>query len=477
MTARVLVVDDRQANVRLLTAKLSAEYFDVVTASSGEEALQRIEESQPDIVLLDVMMPGMDGFEVCRRIRGGPATMHLPVIMVTALSDVRDRVQGLEAGADDFLTKPVDDRALFSRVKSLVRLKMVMDELTLRHATGERLGIMGPHPLMEEDTRNADILVIDADTRSGGRMCEALVADGNKVANETDAGAGLSEAGSGRFDLILISFSLAGEDPLRLCSLLRSADATRTTPIVVVADSQQEEIVARSLELGATDYLMRPVDRNELVARARTQIRRKRYQDRLRAEYRHSLSMALIDPLTEIYNRRYVDAHLAAAMRRAELAAKPLSLQIVDIDYFKRVNDAYGHPTGDEALRAVAQRIQEAIRGFDTLARYGGEEFVIVLADVDATGAAAIGQRLRAAVATQPVAACGHEVRLTVSIGVAQQASGDTPATLLKRADEALYLAKQGGRDRVVARNAAGLVKSNEHAEDLTADAAVGRVP
>src|SRR5262245_34541407 len=137
MTARVLVVDDILANVRLLEAKLSAEYFDVVTAMNGTEALESIQRTKPDIVLLDVMMPGIDGVEVCRRIKDDAHTHHIPVVMVTALDQPEDRVKGLEAGADDFLTKPVNDVALFCRVKSLVRLKMLTDELRARSPQGD----------------------------------------------------------------------------------------------------------------------------------------------------------------------------------------------------------------------------------------------------------------------------------------------------------------------------------------------------
>src|SRR6202049_1912711 len=119
MTARVLVVDDVPANVKLLEARLSAEYFDVVTASSGAEALAICQRAECDLVLLDVMMPDMDGFEVCRRLKGNPAMHHIPVVMVTALDQVSDRVKGLDAGADDFLTKPVSNVALIARVRSL----------------------------------------------------------------------------------------------------------------------------------------------------------------------------------------------------------------------------------------------------------------------------------------------------------------------------------------------------------------------
>ncbi|HTO40188.1 MAG TPA: response regulator, partial [Rhizomicrobium sp.] len=151
MTARVLVVDDILSNVKLLEAKLTAEYFEVVTGFNGMEAIAKTEEYSPDIILLDVMMPGMDGFEACRRIKSNPKTAHVPVIMVTALDQPSDRVAGLEAGADDFLTKPVEDAALFARVRSLVRLKMMTDELRMRESTGQSMGLLDPAETLIEN--------------------------------------------------------------------------------------------------------------------------------------------------------------------------------------------------------------------------------------------------------------------------------------------------------------------------------------
>jgi two-component system cell cycle response regulator len=144
MTARVLVVDDVAANVKLLEARLSAEYFDVVTTMSGKEALAICERAECDVVLLDVMMPDMDGLEVCRRLKSNPATHHIPVVMVTALDQPSDKVRGLEAGADDFLTKPISELALIARVRSLARLKMVTDELRMRVLTSRDMGIESP---------------------------------------------------------------------------------------------------------------------------------------------------------------------------------------------------------------------------------------------------------------------------------------------------------------------------------------------
>src|SRR5690348_12305185 len=177
MTARVLVVDDILSNVKLLEAKLSAEYFEVATAYNGVEALTKVDEHDPDIVLLDVMMPGMDGFEVCRRIKHNPKTAHLPVVMVTALDQPADRVAGLEAGADDFLTKPVDDAALFARVRSLVRLKMMTDELRMREATGQSMGLLDPAQTLVDAAPTGRILIVEDRPESVNWFTAALQPD------------------------------------------------------------------------------------------------------------------------------------------------------------------------------------------------------------------------------------------------------------------------------------------------------------
>src|SRR3954467_2977246 len=175
MTARVLVVDDVPANVKLLEARLSAEYFDVVTASGGEEALAICERAECDLVLLDVMMPDMDGFEVCRRLKSNPLTHYLPVIIVTALDQPSDRGKGLSAGADDFLTKPVSDIALIARVRSLSRLKMMTDELRMRAVTSKEIGIQQPEQeAMAEAGREGRILIVDDRTASSERLSTML---------------------------------------------------------------------------------------------------------------------------------------------------------------------------------------------------------------------------------------------------------------------------------------------------------------
>src|ERR1700731_3726535 len=172
MTARVLVVDDVELNVKLLEAKLSSEYFEVIVADNGPAALELAETEMPDIILLDVMMPLMDGFEVCRRLKANPRTADVPVVMVTALSDVADRLRGLESGADDFLTKPVNDIALFARVRSLVRLKRMMEEWRLREEICGRFATAPGAVEKPEDLSPARILLLEDNRPPARRIAE-----------------------------------------------------------------------------------------------------------------------------------------------------------------------------------------------------------------------------------------------------------------------------------------------------------------
>jgi two-component system cell cycle response regulator len=453
MTARVLVVDDILSNVKLLEAKLTAEYFEVITAFNGLECLARMDEGAPDIVLLDVMMPGMDGFEVCRRIKSNPRTAHVPVVMVTALDQPSDRVAGLEAGADDFLTKPVDDSALFARVRSLVRLKMMTDELRMRESTGQGMGLIDPAETLVENNLSGRILVIEDRAESVAWFSSAL-----KPVHEVSSADTFEEAlvrvKGGDFDQIVVSLGMRGFDGLRLCSQLRSLPEGRHVPILVVVSDGDRRKLTQALEMGVNDYLTRPVDKNELVARVRTQLRKKRYADRLRHNVQLSLEMAITDQLTGLHNRRYMSRHLDTLLSNAKKNERPLAFVIMDVDHFKQVNDTYGHDIGDEVLKEFASRIAANTRGIDLACRYGGEEFVVAMPDTDIAFATNIAERLRQSIETTPVkiSRAPGALNITISIGIARcEGENDTADALLHRADQALYRAKRTGRNKVVA--------------------------
>jgi two-component system cell cycle response regulator len=448
----VLIVDDIPTNVRLLEARLSAEYFEVITAASGAEALAVCRREPMDIVLLDVMMPGMDGFEVCRRLKADERTYHIPVLMVTALDQTSDRVRGLEAGADDFITKPVDDIQLLARVRSLVRLKGLTDELRARARTSQEIAIEDAMRAMETiDAENGSILLIDSDPRQAERIRSYLgeTCAVDVLSEPAEAAVAVSE---GSYELAIVSMQLGEFDPLRVCSQMRTAEHNRTLPIILVAEEEDRKRVVRGLELGVNDFILRPVERNELMARVRTQIRRQRYAAELRQSVNNTLALAVTDELTGLYNRRYFDRHLSLMLDKAREQDRDMALMLIDVDFFKAVNDTYGHDIGDAVLKEFADRLRRSIRGVDLACRFGGEEFVVLMPDTDFRQAQAVAERVRAAVAENSFKTGGaRPLRLTISVGVAlNEGDDDAPDVVLKRADVALYRAKHEGRNRVV---------------------------
>ncbi|HTN10592.1 MAG TPA: response regulator, partial [Acetobacteraceae bacterium] len=288
MTARILITDDMPANTRLLGARLGAEYYEVKAAHDGATAIAEALAWQPDLILLDVMMPGMDGYETCRRLKADRRTLHIPVVMVTTLDQTEERVRGLEAGADDFLTKPVDFVTLLARVKSLVRLKRLLDEWRMRGQTAQALGLAPEAPSVPT-VAGARALIVDDDDASAAAVQEALLRDGVLAARVGSEAEALEMVQAIDFALVVLSLSILGNDPLRLASRLRAEQGTQEVPLLLIAEPAQRDQLLRGFDLGANDWLLRPLDSNELRARARNQIRRKFYQDRLRSDLGHAL--------------------------------------------------------------------------------------------------------------------------------------------------------------------------------------------
>ena len=454
MTARILVVDDVEPNVRLLEAKLTLEYYEVLTAMDGQTAIEIASAERPDIILLDVMMPGMDGFETCRRLKADPVTRHIPVVLVTALDGREDKIRGLEAGADDFVTKPIDDVILFARVKSLVRLKAVMDELREREESGRRFGVDtdGAGRLRGSGGR---VLVVDDSALQAGKMI-AQLSDEHRPVHEPDPAAALIAA-RGPVDLMIVNVSASAFDGLRFIAQARSTEASRRVPILAVVDPADRPRLIKALELGVNDILPRPVDPEELDARARSQIKRKRYADFLKQKLDYSLEMAVTDALTGLHNRRYMAGQLQALMGRAGQGGDPVAVLVMDIDHFKLVNDGFGHDAGDEVLREFAVRLATNVRAIDLPCRLGGEEFVVVMPGASLEDATRVADRIRRDVASLPFPIMGgaESLTITVSVGVAASSGpDDTPDALLKRGDEGVYDAKARGRNQVIARAA-----------------------
>ncbi len=453
MPARVLIVDDDPTALAALEMRLSEEYFEVSTAGDGEQGLEQMKADPPDIVLLDVVMPGINGYEVCERMRSDPELLHVPIVMLSVKSEPEDVVQGLKAGADDYLEKLFDDVVVLARIRSLVRSKLMMDEFRRREQTSNQLGVLdSEEDLIDSDVLGRRILVIDDDAETVGRISMAL-ASSYQVTSERDPDRAMAVAGDGEFDLIVVSLTMDGSDGLRLCSHLRTMEETRQTAILVITEPDSSEMLVRALEIGVSDYLKVPVNTDEMMARVRTQIKRKMYQDRLCANYETSLALAVTDSLTGLHNRRYMVSHLDTLMERGRESGRPVALLIMDIDHFKNVNDNYGHAVGDEVLQEFAERIKRNVRGIDLAVRYGGEEFVVVLPETDLEVAKMVAERLRQNVAEEPFEVSADVGTITVTASIGGTVYDGTEVStdgLLRRADEALYTAKNQGRNQVV---------------------------
>jgi len=454
VSARILVIDDIDANVRLLEAKLTADYYEVLTATDGVTGLAIAAAEQPDIILLDVMMPGMDGFQVCRRLKEDPETRHIPVVLVTALDGRADRIAGLDAGADEFLTKPIEDIMLFARVRSLTRLKVVLDELREREQSGRRVGVIGgvAHRMAGVGGR---VLIVDDNERQAQRLASELAVEHRPVIESDLDKAHLTARGP--VDLVILNTTSRSFDGLRFAAQVRSHEGTRNLPILALIDPDDKSRAIKALDIGVNDVLARPIDPEELAARVRTQIKRKRYTDLLRSNLDQSLEAAVTDPLTGLHNRRYMTSQLDALVARAVRDGRPVSALLLDIDHFKKINDSFGHDAGDEVLREFAVRLASNVRAVDLPCRHGGEEFVVVMPETSLEDAERIAERIRMHVSGAPFRVSGGKevLSVTISIGVAAtHGESDTPEHLLKRADEALYEAKASGRNRVIAHAA-----------------------
>lgn len=447
MSARILVVDDILANRRLLQAKLEARYYQVLMADSGPVAIDIAAREQPDIILLDVMMPGMDGYEVTRRLKSDPVTEHIPIVMLTALNQAEHRIMGLEAGADDFVTKPIDDFALFSRISALMRYHAVASELRQRDA---HVGIAAVDSDVErqEMGKPPRVVVVDQNERTRRQIISTLSSAGH-VATDYLGSTGMNIRG---IDVMILSLKRQSFDPLRLCAQFKLGTKTRGIAIIVACDEVGREMAGRALELGASDVIEEPIDPQELIARVNTQTRRTRYLDIMRKRVDRGIELSVIDPLTGLYNRRYMMTQLSQHLQRTAHGATPVSIVALDIDHFKDVNDTHGHAVGDLVLQEFSRRLKDGVRPSDIACRPGGEEFVVIMPDTEGDVARKVAERVRMAVAGEcfDVEGPGGALSVTVSAGVASSSpSANTPDDILRHADEALYHAKKSGRNRV----------------------------
>ena len=447
--SRILIVDDNPLNVNLLEAKLPSKDYEILYAYNGKEALEKADRELPDLILLDVMMPELDGYEVTKRLRNNPRTNDIPIILITALQDTEEKITGLESGADEFLNRPVDTAELQARVKSLIALKQYGEQLRLRIQSEQMFPtVTAPLQYQKEKT----LLLVEDDEVAARLILSYLKDQPYHVEFLTDGVTAVRRIEQGPIDLILLDILLSGMDGFEICQHLKEMAHVQSIPIVMITCLKDTESKIRGIELGVDDFLVKPVHKEILIARINALLKKKEAIDRLAFDYERALRSAITDKLTGLYNYGYFKQFLQLEIERSIRQRHPLTLIMLDIDNFKQFNDTHGHLAGDEILRALAQLINRIIRKIDLAARYGGEEFTVILPYTSTKGALIVAERLRQAVESYPFMYKTSllSATLTISIGIASFDSKiKTVEDLIERSDTALYMAKREGKNRV----------------------------
>ena len=454
---RILIVDDEPLNVKLLEAKLSAEKYETSTAYSGEEALEKIADAAPDLILLDIMMPDMNGYEVTQRLKDNPDSRDIPVRLVTALDGTDNKIKGLEAGADEFLNKPVSTPELLARVKSLLRLKEYQDQLkTPSHSEKIFTAPIGAESATQKSVDLPSILLVEDDEKDAKLIQSYLYGEPYQIKLVKDGEETLSCVEQEKIDLIMLDILLPGINGFEVCRRLKKNDRTRNIQIVAITSLGDLESKIKGLELGADDYLVKPINRHELGVRVKALIKKKAYLDSLHTNYEIAVHSAITDKLTGLYNQAYFKHFLDFEVRRSLRQKTPVTLLMIDVDDFKQYNDRLGHLAGDGILMELGELIRTNIRDIDLAARYGGEEFAVVLPNTAIDEAEMSAERIRQIVHGHTFShiESSSMKNLSISAGLAiYPYDADSVDGLILQADSALYQAKKAGKNRVCLYN------------------------
>jgi diguanylate cyclase (GGDEF)-like protein/PAS domain S-box-containing protein len=432
--ASILIVDDESTNRRLLQALLGHEGYVTRTAASGEEALAVIAEDPPDLILLDVMMPGLDGRQVARVVKADPATSKIPIIMVTAQTDRDARLAALDAGAEDFLSKPVDRAELWLRVRNLLRLKRLGDLLEQHQVT---LETEAQAQTAELQARSMDLkrfrTAMDATNESIVLVNRTTM---TFIAVNATASKMLGYSREELFELGPLDLASTPRDRLEALYDAIIAGRGRTASIETAhrkdGSTFPVEVHRQAQRVGA-DWIIVAVMRD--------------ITERIQAEARLK-HLAHFDALTGLLNRTLFCETLTKTLVYASATRETVAVLHLDLDNFKNINDTYDRGIGDELLIQVSDRLAECVYDRDTVGRLGGDEFALILSMPEGRhDAALIAGKIQAAL-LKPFSLGGHDVSVTASIGIAlyPDDASDTE-TLLKYADTAMYQAKQSGRD------------------------------
>jgi diguanylate cyclase (GGDEF)-like protein len=480
----ILVVDDEPKNRELISARLMPMGYQIIEAIDGDDAINKTKEFAPDLILLDVMMPKKNGFEVCRILKDNPDTLFIPIVIVTALSGQEDRIKGIEAGADDFLSKPIDAQELIARVKSLLRIKAQRDEINLvnrqmtdlaaelkRHnrevtllsemseqlhiclTTEEAYSVIKQFVIKLFPNESGALYIIN-DSRN---FLEAVVTWGElaiePVFSPDDCWAlrrgKTNMVGASHSGVLCLECVMPEIFSYYMCLPMMAQGETVGILNIRHGKNPADNDQARYFE--SQKQLATTVAEHIASALANLRLRQKLREQSIR------------DQLTGLFNRRYMEEFMERELHHAKRNNAPIGIIMFDIDNFKVFNDTAGHDAGDKVLQALAALIKSQVRDEDIACRFGGEEFILILPEMPLDKIKERAEDLRSK--TQALVLTHKDKPLgpiTISLGVSIfPLNGATAEVLIKSADQAMYRAKQSGKNRVVVSDIAEPSKAN----------------
>ncbi len=463
MSDRILIVDNLATNRIVLKVKLSAAHYEVVQASSATEALAIATSARPDLILANAQLSGIGAADFVTALRQIRALATTPIILLQTNCSAEERRAVLRAGADDILTKPVQESLLLARLRNLLRQHYNNHDLTVHSGAAPVLGF----DEARREFQSPGHIAIVAPTKPEALALQGMISqdsDHQFTAFGTDQAMPIP-ASQPIADVYILRIGLAdAEDGLRLLAELKAAQRTHACPVIALLDDDSSPLAVTLLDMGANDVIFGLSDRHELARRMANQLRHKRRGERMRAQLLSGLQAAMADPLTGAYNRRYALPFLNQIIEDWHKTQEPFAVMVADLDFFKTVNDRFGHAAGDSVLCAVTNKIRAHLRDGDMLARIGGEEFLIVTLGTTRARARQTADRLCHMIRQTPIKIAGQSdpLHVTISIGVTMVPQGPAHVApsvdrLLEEADRALYVAKAQGRNKVTfcARSAA----------------------
>lgn len=456
MTGKILVVDESATSRIVMKVQLSSSFPKVHLAANGQEAIEIASRERPDLVLMSDALVDFTAADLCRRLRQSPATAQATLVVMIGEIDRSTRSRLLAAGADDLFARTQPETLLLARLRCLIRARGTEEELSLRDSTSRAFGLAEAPAAFEQP---GTVALITQRSAAALDWHQALT----RLSRHDFRPYPISEAlrwfqTGGGADVVAIDLdSTTRKSVIRLVVELRSRPATRHCEILLITRDHGNPLLADALDHGANAVMSFGFDPREALLRMETLIRRKQGADRMRRRLQDGLRDSVTDALTGLYNRRYTEPYLERLAEDSRASGRPFALVLADIDHFKAVNDAHGHPAGDAVLMVVADLLRDNLRARDLVARFGGEEFLIVMPDTGAAEALIVADRLRRRLAEAPIPVPGRDTRIgiTISMGVCvERVRGDGPVPVLvermiDRADRALYAAKDAGRNAV----------------------------